>query len=131
MSLADQTDTPKDKWRATWRNMKLVCDGCNSETIRTGDSGDQKMGEAPIQQKIELRLIRNTAEGASSQTFPIQAPEWGPLWLIHKYKGEREKLDPKTWLVELPLTAPDTSGSLRLKLKFDGVLPELDKWPAL
>jgi hypothetical protein len=51
------------------------------------------------------------------------------LELLHKYKGERDKADPKTWLVKLPMTAPGAKGIIRLKLKFDNVLPELDKWP--
>jgi hypothetical protein len=53
---------------------------------------------------------------------------WGPLWLIHKYKGE--KVDPTSWLVEFRVPASGAKGTLRLKLKFDGALPALDKWPA-
>jgi hypothetical protein len=76
-------------------------------------------------------MIKNINE-TSSPTFPIETAEWGPLWLIHKYKGERDKSDPKSWLVEFPVTAPGASGKIRLKIVFagDSILPELDKWPA-
>ena len=110
--------------------MKLVFDGGGSETIRTESETDQPLGGVSIQQKIELRLIKNVGD-PNSPTFSIPTAEWGPLWLIHKYKGERDKLDPtlKTWLVEFPVGAPGATGFVRLKLKFEHVLPELDKWP--
>jgi hypothetical protein len=80
-----------------------------------------------LQQKLELRLIKNNNE-TNSATFPISTGEWGPILLIHKYNGEPEKGDLKTWLVEVRVTAPGASGVVRLKLKFDRPLPELDKW---
>jgi hypothetical protein len=120
----------KDKWRESWRDLKLVFDGGTGETIRTESDADQKVGDAPVAQKLELRLIRNAGE-ANSPTFSVNTGEWGPVWLIHKYKGERDRVDPKTWLVEFPVGAPGTTGSIRLKLKFERALPELDKWPAL
>jgi hypothetical protein len=128
LSLAPVTDATraKDTWRGTWRDMKLVCEGVTSETIRT--ENDSELGEVPIQQKLELRMIKSVHD-ANSPTFPITTADWGPLWLIHKHHGERDKVDPKIWLVEFPVAAPDASGSIRLKLKFDRPLPELDSWP--
>jgi hypothetical protein len=102
----------------------LAFNGGNSGWIRTQD--DEKIGDVPVDQKLELMLRQN--EGA--QTFTNGTAEWGPLWLIHQYKGQRDKLDPQTWLVEMPVWVPNAVGSVRLKLKFEGVLPELDKWPA-
>ena len=131
ISLAGSTEATRsdDEWQGTWRDLKLVVDGASSEVVRTGSDTDQKLGDAPVQQKIELRLIRNANE-PSSPTFPITTGDWGPLELIHKYKGERDKADPKSWWVKVPVGAPGAKGSLRLKLKFESALPELDKWPA-
>jgi hypothetical protein len=130
ISLAGATDAtrPEDGWRETWRNIKLIVEGGNTETISTGSAGDEKIGDAPIPQKFELRLYKNIND-PTSPIFPIQTAEWGPLWLIHKYKGERDKTDPKTWLVKFPVGAQGATGSLRLKLKFERVLPEFDEWP--
>jgi hypothetical protein len=78
-----------------------------------------------------LRLIENVGVTGSA-IFSIPTGEWGALWLIQQYKGERDKTDPsqKTWLVEFPVGAPGATGSLRLKLKFERALPDWDKWPA-
>ena len=38
-------------------------------------------------------------------------------------------MDPKLWRVEFPVKELGPSSWVRLKLKFEGVLPELDKWP--
>jgi hypothetical protein len=132
ITMAASTDAThsKDAWRDDWFHTKLLFDGGVSEAIRNSMEGDQKIGDAPVQQTIELRLIRN-ANDPKSPTFPIKTEGWGPLWLIHKYKGERDKMDPKLWRVEFPVKDPGPNGWVRLKLKFEGVLPELDKWPAL
>jgi hypothetical protein len=132
VSLAGMTDASrsKDEWRDTWRNLRLVYEGSTGEAISTGSSDDQKLGDVPVQQKVELRLIKNVNEASSSaSSFPINTAAWGPVWLVHRYKGERDKADPKSWLVEFPVGAPDAKGSIRLKLKFERPLPELDKWP--
>jgi hypothetical protein len=130
--LAGSTEATrsKDQWRGTWRDIKLICDGCTSDTPRTESETDQKIGEAPVAPKLELKLIKNV-NSPDSPSFPIATGDWGPLWLIHKYKGEIDKSDPqkKTWLVEFPVAAPEATGSLRLKLKFERPLPELEKWP--
>jgi hypothetical protein len=130
ISLAGSSDATRadDDWEGTWRDMKLVFDGGTSETIRTGSDSDQKIGDVPVQQKLELRLIKNANE-PTSPTFAIPFSDWGSLELIHKYKAERDKADPKTWLVKFPVGAPGATGLIRLKLKFESVLPELDKWP--
>jgi len=131
LSLAGTTDATrtKDEWRGTWRDLKLIFDGGNNETIRTESESDQKIGDAPVQLKLELRLLKNVNQ-TDSPTFPIPTGDWGPLWLIQKYKGEPQKGDPKTWLVEFPVGAPGAAGTVRLKLKFERALPEPDKWPA-
>jgi hypothetical protein len=127
--LAGATDATrsKDEWRGSWRDIKLVAEGSAGGSIRTDGETDQQIGDAPVQQKLELRLFHNIGE-QNSQPFSIATGEWGPLWLIHKYKGERDKADPKTWIVEVPMTAPGATGSVRLKIKFERPLPELDKW---
>jgi hypothetical protein len=129
ISLAGSTDATrsKDEWRGSWRDIKLIAEGSAGGSIRTETESDLQIGDAPVQQKLELRLFKNIGDPAS-QTFSISAGEWGPIWLIHKYKGEREKSDPKTWLVDVPMSAPGASGSVRLKLKFERPLPEMDKW---
>jgi len=129
ISLAGATDATraKDEWRGGWRDMKLIAEGGSSETIRTETETDQKIGDAPVQQKLELKLFKNAGD-PNSPTFSISTGDWGPLWLIVKHKGERDKSDPKTWVVEFPVGAPGASGSVRLKLKFERALPELDKW---
>ena len=135
VSLAGMSEgtKSKDEWREHWKDIKLVCEGCVSETgVRTQFEGDQKLGDVPIEKKFELRLIENANEPKTSKTFPIPVADCGPLWLIHKYNGERDKRDAegKTWSVEFPIAPPGASGSLRLKLKFERRLPELDKWAA-
>ena len=131
ISLAASTDATraKDEWQGTWRDLKLIFEGGNPEAVRAGSETDQKLGDAPVQQKLELRQFRNVNE-ANTQTFPMATAEWGPLWLVHRYKGERDKADPKIWHVEIPVGAPGAKGSVRLKLKFERALPELDKWPS-
>jgi hypothetical protein len=131
ISLASPTEATraKDEWRGSWRDIKLVFDGGNTETVRTESEGDPKLGDAPVQQKLEFRLIRNAGD-SNSPTHPIVTPEWGPLWLIQHYKGEPDKGNRSVWLVEFPVGAPGANGAVRLKLKFERALPELDKWPS-
>ena len=113
-----------------WRDVKLIVNGTGNEAVRTGLETDQKLGDSPVQQHLELRLIQN-ANDPGSKTFPIPTSEWGPLELLHKYPAERDKTDPRTWLLTLPagMTANGAKASLRLKLRFESMLPELDKWP--
>jgi hypothetical protein len=129
ISLAKMTDATrsKDEWRGSWRDMKLIAEGSAGGSIRTESDADQQIGDAPVQQKLELRLFKNSGD-TRSPTFSITTGEWGPLWLLHKYKGEREKADAKSWVVEIPMEAPGASGTVRLILKFERPLPELDKW---
>ncbi|HUR47143.1 MAG TPA: hypothetical protein VMZ27_14785, partial [Candidatus Saccharimonadales bacterium] len=129
MSGSSDGTHSKDVWRDDWFHTKLVFDGSTAEAIRNSMEGDQKIGDAPVQQPIQLILIRN-ANDPKSVTYPIKTEGWGPLWLVHKYKGERDKMDPKLWRVEFPVKDPGPNGWVRLKLKFESVLPELDKWPA-
>jgi hypothetical protein len=109
--------------------MKLIFDGGTTETLRIDSDADLKLGDAPVAQKLELRMMKNVNE-PGSPSFPVTTAEWGPLWLIHKYNGEREKADPKSWQIEFPVGAPGATGTIRLKIKFDRPLPERDKWPA-
>jgi len=124
--LSDSNAT-EDTWRAegTWRALKLSTGG---ETVYTGLTDDQKIGAIAVNQKLDLRLIKNPNE-SNSAAFPISTEEWGPLWLLHKYSGKRDKADPTVWHVQMPVGAPGAKGSLRLKLKFEKPLPELDNWP--
>ena len=130
ITMAASTDAThnKDAWRDDWFHTKLIFEGGTGEAIRNSMEGDQKIGDAPVQHPIELRLIRN-ANDPKSPVFPVKTEGWGPVWLIHKYKGERDKMDPKLWRVEFPAKDLGAASWVRLKLKFDGVLPELDKWP--
>jgi hypothetical protein len=130
ISLAGSSDATrsKDEWQGSWRDIKLIVEGGTGESVRPGSDADLKMGDAPVQQKLELRLFKNIGD-PGSPTFSITTGEWGPVWLIHRYKGERDKAAPVNWLVEIPMTAPGASGYIRLKLKFERPLPELDKWP--
>jgi hypothetical protein len=130
-SLAASNDNTQndDAWQGPWRDVKLIAEGSNTEAIRAGSESDQKIGDAAVARKIELRFSRNI-NLPGSPTFSITKGDWGALELIHEFKGEKDKADPKTWLVKVPMTAPDAKGLVRLKLKFDNVLPDLDKWPA-
>jgi hypothetical protein len=131
VSLAGMNDTTKedDEWRDTWRDIKLVAEGgTGGGFARARSDTDKKIGDAQISQKIQLVLKMNQND-PGSPTYPISTDEWGALELIHKYKGDRDKADPKTWLVKLPVGAPGAKGMIRLKLKFESVLPERDKWP--
>jgi hypothetical protein len=128
ISLAGTSDATrsKDQWRGSWRDIKLIAEGSAGGSIRTETDTDQQIGDAPVQQKLELQLFKNI--GAPSEgTFSINTGVWGPLWLIHKYNGEREK-GGNIWTVEVPMDAPGASGKVRLKIKFEHPLPELDKW---
>jgi hypothetical protein len=132
ISLAASSDATRDDdaWQGPWRDIKLIAEGSNNEAIRAGSDSDQKIGDAQVARKIELRLSRNIND-PNSPTSSITTGEWGALELLHKYNGEKDKADPKTWLVKVPMTAPGAKGSIRLKLKFDNALPEIDKWPTL
>jgi hypothetical protein len=129
-SLAASSDATRadDEWQGPWRDLKLVVDGSNSEAIRAGSDADQKIGDVPLAQKLELRFSRNINDPASP-TYSITTAEWGALELLHKYNGDKDKVDPRTWVVKLPMAAPGAKGSIRLKLRFENSLPELDKWP--
>jgi hypothetical protein len=131
ISLAGNTDATHgdDEWQGTWRDLKVVFDGGPAEGTRAGSESDLKMADVPVQQKFELRHIKNVNTPDSPTAKVIQTGDWGPLELIHKFKGERDKVDPKTWLVKIPVSAPGAKGVIRLKLKFENPLPELDKWP--
>jgi hypothetical protein len=126
--LAASTDATRstDEWQGSWRDIKLIAEGGTGESVRTGMDADQKIGDAPVQQKLELRLFKNIND-QNAAPFSITTGEWGPIWLIHKYKAEREK-DQKTWIVKVPMTAPGASGAVRIMLKFERVLPELAEW---
>jgi IcmF-related N-terminal domain len=129
ISLAKMSDATrsKDEWRGSWRDIKLVAEGSAGGSVRTDNESDLAIGDAPVQQKLELRVYKNIG-AENAQPFTIATGEWGPLWLIHKYKGERDKAEGKSWLVEIPMEAPGASGKVRLILKFERALPELDKW---
>ena len=43
-----------------WRDLKLIFEGGNPEAVRAGSETDQKLGDAPVQQKLELRQFRRT-----------------------------------------------------------------------
>jgi hypothetical protein len=128
--LASSTDTTssKDEWRGTWRDMKLVCDGKEANTIRTDSDHDQSLGVAPVQQKFNLQLIKNV-NANDLTTFQIASSDWGPLWLLHKYSAAQDHSNPKIWRVEVPAEAPGARGAIRLKLEFEKALPDLEKWP--
>ena len=74
--------------------------------------------------------IKNANE-AGSPTNKFSSEAWGPLWLIHKYNGTRDKVDPRAWLVEFPMPVPGVKGTVRLKIRFERPLPEMEKWPVL
>lgn len=132
ISLAGSSDATKadDAWQGPWRDIKLTFDGGNNEAIRTGSALDQKLGDAPLQQKLEIRLIQNVNQ-PDSKTIPLTTLEWGPLELIHQYPSEHSSTDPRIWLVRIPVPAPGAKGTIRLKLRFEHVLPELADWPKL
>ena len=132
ISLAPALEPAKreEDWRGSkYRHIKLKCEGCTGQDTRT-DSAD-KIGEAPVQQKLELLLTEN-ALVANSATHPVPVGEWGPLWAIYqsKDKAERDAKD-GSWLVEFPFQAPklEGSGMMRLKIKFERPLPKLEDWP--
>jgi hypothetical protein len=116
----------QDAWRVKWRNIKLTFDGGGSGWIRTQTQEDEKLTDAlPVQNKLELLLQENV--GAT--TLPSKGTAaWGTLWLIHEYNGEPDKGDLKTWLVKIPVWAPEATGVVRLKLKFDRPLPQIKEW---
>src|SRR5205085_7476741 len=130
VSLASSSDATaaKDEWRGTWRDMKLVSEGKDNVIIRTAKEQDQPLGVAAVNQRIELQLIKNV-NANDLTTFTNSIGNWAPLWLLHKYQGQREKPNGKIWHVEFPVGAPGANGLLRLKLEFDRGLPELDNWP--
>jgi hypothetical protein len=80
----------------------------------------------PVWQKLKLQLIKNVNE-PNSKTFDVPTGDWGPLWLIHTHKGQREG-DGRSWLVRFPAKAEGANGWIRLRVKFERPLPELDNW---
>jgi len=128
--ISDATRS-KDGWRlegTIWRNMRLISDAGLGEAIRTDESTEKKLGEISVQQKVQLLLMRRD-DDPKGPKFTNSTPEWGPIWLIHQYKGERDKKDPASWAVEFPPGDSNANGVIRLKLKFDHPLPDLDQWP--
>src|SRR5258708_39877198 len=106
--------------------MKLIADGATAESIRTESDADQRIGDPAVQQKLELRLVKNANE-ANSPTFAISTGDWGPLWLIHKYQGERSKTDPKVWQGGEPGGGPGANGLVGLEPKIGAGTPRLAK----
>ena len=79
-----------------------------------------------VQQKMELRFCKNCGEQKDSPKENISMGNWGPLWLIHKFKGERDKKDRTIWHAEFPFPKVTGNGTIRLNLKFPRALPESD-----
>ena len=125
-ALTDANST-EEAWRpaGVWRGLKLASGG---DPVQTGSGKDEEIGPVPVNQKLDLVLIKSLNE-TNSKTFPIPTEDWGPLWLLHKYPSKRDAADKTVWHVQMPLNAPDAKGVLRLKLKFENALPDLDNWP--
>lgn len=132
ISLAGMSDAThsKDEWRLNWRDIILATDGLAGNGVRTGSGDDQSFGDVSVQQKLEFKVFKNGRDpDPHSPRFSIATTEWGPVALLHSYKSE--KLDAKTWLVEIPYKEKGQDIYLRLKLKFEHPLPALDEWPVL
>jgi len=129
--LEKMTDTTKtkDQWQGTWRDIKVFVGNAGSENVRTGSETEQKLGDVPVDKKVEFRIYKSI-NAPNEPTITNSTKEWGPLWLIHRHGGERDKADPRNWQVEVPVEELGPAARLRLKIRFDRVLPERDKWPA-
>jgi hypothetical protein len=120
-------NSAEEGWRASgiYRNVKLASGG---DPIQTGSAKEEELGQVPVNQKVELVLIKNANE-PNSRTVPLATEDWGPLWLLHKYPAKRDATDKTVWHVQMPISAADAKGIIRLKLKFENPLPDLDNWP--
>ena len=130
LSLARIEDppNPKDDWRAHFRFIKLAFPGDSNKKERSEDSNDIVLdGRVPVEQKFAIQLSQQANTPAKSK----DTDAWGVVWLIHKWGRAPSKADLTSWLVDWPVDEPGYQGMIRLKLKFDRPLPELENWPAL
>ena len=122
---ADESTKNQDEWQIGWRDIRLVANRGGS--ARTGALEDQKLGSPTMDSALTFQLVQSAAD-PNARTSPYAAGEWGAIALLHKFKNP-QKLDATTWAVAWPLKATDGLGAIRLKLKFERALPELESWP--
>jgi hypothetical protein len=126
--LAQTTPLTKeqDEWRgSSWRDMEML--SRNGKKIRTSPD-EIDLGTIRSNEKIDLLLTKNR-NIQNSPTVQITTKEWGPLYLIYKYKGRKDG-ELNSWIVEFPDERLGSSKMMmRLRLKFARALPDLDNWP--
>ena len=84
-----------------------------------------ELGKVGLNKSCNFQLYRRDDDKDPAQT--ISQNDWGPLALAAKYGKPAQEGDFTTWIVRRPVDGGN--GALRLKLKFDEPLMDLEQWP--
>lgn len=118
----------KDAWRDSFHVLKLEVGGVSNDRNQTDTrvNVDKSIGDALLDKKLKLNFYENVD---STTPVAVTTPDWGAVWLVFSYNGAMVNHDPTTWEVFLTSQDPKWKGPVRLVLKFDHKLPNLEKWP--
>jgi GTP-binding protein EngB required for normal cell division len=122
LKMSDET-AADDAWRSPYRFIRLAGDSTKMENTNVGS--DQELGKVGLNKSCNFQLYRRDDDKDPAQT--ISQNDWGPLALAAKYGKPAQEGDFTTWIVRRPVDGG--TGALRLKLKFDEPLMDLEQWP--
>ena len=121
----DDQNRADDVWRAKYRYIKLAGNSTKMEKTNIGE--DTELGKVNVTQGCSFQLFQRDSDQQPGETVAEQG-EWGPLALIAKYDSRpAQEGDYTTWIVKRPVSGG--SGDLRIRLKFDEPLVNLEHWP--
>ena len=123
LKMDDQTRSD-DAWRARYRYIKLAGDSTKMENTNIGQ--DEELGKVIVNKPCSFQLYQRDTDPNPAETLASPGA-WGPLALVAKYGRPAQDGNFTTWNVHWPIQGGN--GSLRVQLKFDQPLVDLELWP--
>jgi hypothetical protein len=114
---------PADAWRNGTRGIRLR----GQANAVDASQEEKELGKVDVLGPCTFQFTRRADSTEKPTEQGVDKP-WGPIWLITQYGGKPSA--DGTWTVAYPLDEIAAGGKLRLKLRFDEPLPDLDHWPA-
>jgi hypothetical protein len=121
----DDQHGEEDLWRNGLRYVRLDAQG--AEMVMSNNAKEEALGTVLLRGPLALQLLKQSTTEVYKAVPSPKWTAWGPLYLIAQ-QGGKPQAD-GSWLVNLPTNDPTYKGSLRLSLKFDQPLPDLEHWP--